>query len=118
MSSKDLFKTTDIYNRPIRLEKEQLDIHIIQDSGHIEMKDDPFSIEKTIQDADYIHESSYHPNRDVYFGKGKHKDFPNEYVKVIVDFSDPISGYVVSAWMVETVATSIGVMKYEKSSTT
>lgn len=117
MSSKDLFRTTDNFNRPVRLEKERLYNHIIEKSGHVEMKEDPFSIERTIQDADYIHVSSYNTKRDVYFAKGKHKDFPEDYVKVVVDFSDSC-GYVVSAWTVEEVGTSIGVMKYEKSSKT
>jgi len=108
--------STDIYNRKVILEQEQFDDHIIAESGHIEMADDPTSITATVETPDYIYESSQKPTRDVYFGKDKHKDYPNEFVKVIVDFTDnPDEGFVVSAWTQSEVKGGVGRLKYEKA---
>ena len=114
MSSKYIFKAADTFSRKVVLDTQQLQQHIIEDSGHIEMADDPKSIEKTVTKPDFIFESSTNPVRDVYFAKGAHKDYTNEYVKVVVDFSDPYRGFVVSAWTQPDVKGSIGVKKYEK----
>jgi hypothetical protein len=107
--------TDNIYNRIIVLENRQLQKHIIEESGHIEIASDPDCIPKTIEDPDHIYESFDRPKRDVYFGKGKHKEYPDEYVKVITDFSGSNQGFVVSAWVQPEVKGGIGRLKYAKT---
>jgi hypothetical protein len=117
MSGNNVFaKTTDIYSRGVILAKDTLNEHIIKDSGHIEMADDPFCITKTVNDPDKVFVSSRHPKTsDVYFAKGKHKDYPDEYVKVVVKYSKRNIGYIVSAWTQDYIGGGIGVLKYDKT---
>ena len=112
------FSTIDILRRKVNLEKKQLYSHIICSSGHTEMAFDLKSMAKTIEDPDYIFESSSHKERDVYFGKGKHKDFKYDYVKVIVDFTDQNEGSVVTSYIKNTVSGNLGRLRYAKSTST
>lgn len=107
--------STDIYSRKVVLTHTQLEGHIINESGHMEMADDPMSIHKTIEDPDYIYQSNQHIDREVYFGKGKHKDYVEEYVKVVVSYSNPDEGFVISAWTQAEVKGGIGEVKYAKT---
>lgn len=115
--SEYIFSSTEKFGRVVQLTEEQLNIHIAQESGHVEMLNDPLSIEQTVKDPDYIYDSSYHPAREKYFGKGKHKDFTNEYVAVVVDYTEPSKGFVVSAWTTPQVGVSIGGLIYAKQKT-
>jgi hypothetical protein len=113
--AKDIFNTTDIYYRKVKLEEQTLNNHILGESGHEEIRSDPDCIRKTIEDPDYIYCSATNPQREVYFGKGKHVDEPVRFVKVIVSFFKPDKGVVTSAWIQDEVKGGIGDKKYEKS---
>ena len=97
------------------LQESTFNDHIITDSAHTEMSQDPMSIAETVEHPDCIHVSSTNSDRDVYFAKGKHKDYPDEYVKVVVYFKTPTQGYVMSAWTQEEIKGGIGALKYEKT---
>lgn len=112
--SEYIFSSTDKFGRVVQLTKAQLNTHIAQQSGHKETLVDPLCIEQTIKDPDFVFDSSYHPEREKFFGKGKHRDHTNAYVAVIVDYSSPESGFVVSAWTTPQVGTSIGRLLYDK----
>ena len=117
MSSKVFLSCTDTLGRNVILEEDQYHNHIIAQSGHLEIKEDPMCIEKTVKHPDKIYVSSTNTSRDVYFAKGAHKGFSDEYVKVIVDFSDAKTGFIVTAFTISEVRGNIGVLKYEKTTT-
>ena len=76
---------------------------------------DLISIAKTVEDPDYIFESKSKNQRDLYFGLGRHKFHKKKYVKVIVDFTNPSEGNVITSYIIKTVSGDIGRKKYEKS---
>lgn len=109
----EIFSTKDIYNRSISLTNEQYNNHIV--SGHSEMKSDPKSIEKTVEDPTYIFEDSSHPLRNVYYGFGKHKDYNKLYVTAIVHFSSRREGEVITSYLTSEIKESWGNLKYAKT---
>ena len=113
--SENYFYTKDALNRNVKLESTQLRDHIISNSGHTEMAFDLTSIAKTVEDPDYIFESKSKNQRDLYFGLGRHKFFKKKYVKVIVDFTNPPEGNVITSYITKTVSGDLGRIKYEKS---
>lgn len=113
--SENYFYTKDILNRNVKLTITQLHTHILGRGGHTEMAFDPTSIAKTVEDPDYIYESKSNDQRDLYFGLGRHKFHKTKYVKVIVDFTNPPEGNVITSYIIETVSGGLGRKKYEKS---
>lgn len=113
--SENYFCTKDALNRNVKLESTQLRDHIISNSGHTEMAFDLTSIAKTVEDPDYIYESKTNDQRDLYFGLGHHKFYKKKYVKVIVDFTNPSEGNVITSYIIKTVSGNLGRKKYEKS---
>jgi len=113
--SENYFYTKDVLNRNVKLESTRLREHILGKSGHTEMAYDTTSISKTVEDPDYIFESNSSNQRDIYFGLGHHETFKKMYVKVVVDFTNPSEGNVMSSWIQKTVTGNLGRKKYEKS---
>lgn len=113
--SENYFYTKDILNRNVKLTITQLHTHILGKGGHTEMAFDPKSISKTVEDPNYIFESNSSKQRDIYFGLGQHESFREMYVKVVVDFTNPSEGNVLSSWIQKTVSGNLGRKRYEKS---
>ena len=113
--SENYFYTKDILNRGVKLRSTQLRDHIVGNSGHTEMAFDLASIAKTVEDPDYIFESKSNKQRDLYFGLGRHKFYTRMYVKVIVDFTNPSEGDVITSYIGRTVSGDLGRKKYDKS---
>lgn len=113
--NENYFYTKDILNRNVKLTSTQLRDHIISNSGHMEMAFDLTSISKTVEDPDCIFESKSNTQRDIYFGLGRYKFYTKMYVKVIVDFTNPSEGNVITSYIQKTVSGDLGRKKYEKS---
>lgn len=113
--SKDIFSTKDVLNRDVRLTSTQLQTHIIGKSGHIEIALDLLSIRKTVEDPDCIYNSKSNNKRDLYFKFGSHNIMKNKYVKVIVDYTIPSRGDVITSYITSSVSGDLGRLIYEKS---
>ena len=113
--SKDIFNTKDVLNRNIRLTSTQLHTHIIGKSGHLEMALDLSSIPKTVEDPDYIYNSKSNNRRDLYFKLGSHDIIKKKYVKVVVDFTNPSKGNVITSYVTSSISGDLGRLIYEKS---
>ena len=113
--SEDIFNTKDALGRNVRLTSTQLHNHIIGRSGHIEMALDLSSIRKTVEDPDFIYNSKSHSTRDLYFKYGSHNVIKKKHVKVIVDYTNPSHGDVITSYPTSSVSGDLGRLIYEKS---
>ena len=113
--SENIFYTKDVLKRNVKLTRTQLYTHILGKGGHVEIALDLSSISKTVEDPDYIFESKSSNQRDIYFKSGSHKYFKKKYVKVVVDYTNPSEGNVITSHITRTVSGDLGRLRYEKS---
>jgi len=113
--SEDIFNIEDVFKRNVRLTSTQLHTHIIGRSGHIEMAEDLQSISKTVEDPDFIYNSKSNNKRDLYYKFGIHNVIKNKYVKVVVDYTIPSEGDVITSYVTNSVSGDLGRLIYEKS---
>ena len=113
--SEDIFSTKDVLGRNVRLTTAQLHNHIIGRGGHLEIALDLSSMSRTVEDPDYIYNSKSHKNRDLYFKFGSHNIINKKYVKVIVDYTIPSRGDVITSYITSSVSGDLGGLIYEKS---
>ena len=113
--SEDIFNTEDVFKRNVRLTRTQLHTHIIGRSQHIEMALDLSSISKTVEDPDFIYNSKSNNKRDLYYKYGIHDVIKNKYVKVVVDYTIPSKGNVITSYVTSSVSGNSGRLIYEKS---
>jgi len=99
-NSNNIFKTTDIFDREVVLEKSTWDNHVVD--GHPEMCGNENAVKCTVEGPEFVYESDSHTNRDVFFARQENSTHPKLYTKVIVEYNGN-TGEVVTSWFCKEV---------------
>ncbi len=96
-----IMSTYDYKNRLVQLDNKTFKKHIC--IGHPEMKDNYYSIKQCTETPDFVYLSNQNENREVFYAKVETSTYPKLYTKVIIDYSDPKKGTIMSSWFEKTI---------------
>jgi hypothetical protein len=106
-------ETNDVFGARVICTDSQWDKHI---TLHSIMKNNKTAVIDTINSPDIVHKAKEYDDRKVFFKKSDYSTFNSEtlYTKVIVSYSTPNEGEIVTAFPVPGVKGGIGDVIYTK----
>ena len=113
--SEIVLSAVDPFGRVVTLTQAAWIAHILD--SHPEMRGNENAVKDTIENPDFIYRSNYKESSELFFSKSLESTYPNLYIRVVVDFTQPNAGIVKTALFTKVISQNVkqGGLVYDRT---